>query len=199
MKRTAVVLLLLLAIGAPRQTRADSIVVGSPVSGCHISDHEPRVHTLDVVHMFNPGSLSSRFKIVVDPALTLSYASESHAVPGTLGTFHDGVTICYGSCAVGDVFLGTISYQGYGTSTDCGFVRVVPHPAAETLDVVTCGDEAKAVYTLLLEVSPPGLDSCNNCTSHTDLTGYNGTPQLFGCEPLPTSMSTWGAIKALYR
>jgi hypothetical protein len=99
---------------------------------------------------------------------------------------------------VGDVFLGTITYQGYGTSADCGFIRVVPHPDAETLDVVTCGDDAKMVYTLLLEVSPPTHD-CYNCTPHTDPTSYIGTPNMFGCEALSTSTSTWGAIKAMYR
>jgi hypothetical protein len=37
------------------------------------------------------------------------------------------------------------------------------------------------------------------CTPHDPGIFYHGTPQAFDCQPLSSGLSTWGAIKALYR
>jgi hypothetical protein len=201
MKRSSLALIGLVLIALDDSTawpQAGAIVVRNSFDDCFIRDDGPKLHTLRVVHAFNVGTIASRFKVQVDEGLMLDYVSETYAFPSTLGDFRNGISVCYGSCTVGDLLLGTITYQGYGTSPTCGFIRVVPHPDAETLDVIRCDNDLVQARTYVLEVTT-ATHNCNTCSPHMDGIEYPGTPELFGCQPLPTSAATWGAIKALYR
>ena len=165
---------------------------------CLVWDDGPKLHTLTVVHKYNTGFRASRFKIQVDQGIMLDYVSETHALPLTYGDFRTGIMICYGTCTVGDVLLGTITFAGYGTSAQCGGIRVVPYPASETLDVTRCNFELEKATTYILEVATPAR-ICGLCSPHMDAIDYPGTPQAIECAPLPVSTSTWGEVKALYR
>ena len=191
--------LVCLSAAAARQlAMADWIVVRTETLDCTLDDTSPRLHTVTVLHKFNAGSVASRFKVELDPGVTMTYLSETIAWPTSVGDFRNGISICYGSCQVGDVVLGTIEFQGYGTSAPCSFVRVVPHPDAETLEAIDCDNQPDySASTLHLGVGAPGQDCF--CNPHTDPTTYPGTPMLFDCQALPGSSTTWGAIKALYR
>lgn len=109
-----VVLLCLAALAAPQLAIADRIAAQSEFD-CVLNDTSPRLHTVTVWHKFNTGKISSRFKIEIDPGVTMTYLSESVAWPAT-GDMRNGITVCYLSCQVGDVVIGTIEFQGYGTS-----------------------------------------------------------------------------------
>lgn len=177
---------------------ADAIEIVGDFQDCHLVDQTPGLHTMTVLHRFNTGSYAARFRLTANEGMTMSYVSETHAWAGTLGNMRDGMSVCYGSCEVGETVLGTITYQGYGTSHSCAELIIEPHPDAETLDIVTCSHEAEIATTSHFEVgSPDGF--CGLCG--TDIPGiqYGGEPHLFDCQALPTSPSTWGAIKALYR
>lgn len=200
MNRSTSILLLftVIAFALPGHVSADAIVVVGDFEECYVLDQTPGLHTLTIVHKFNAGTVASRFKLEANAGMTMTYVSETHAWPSTLGNMRDGMSVCYGSCQVGDVVLGTITYQGYGTSNSCAQLIVKPHPDAETLDVVNCGNEPELVMTFHFEVSED-VTGCFLCTTHDPGIQYDGDPHLFGCTPVPTRSSTWGAIKAMYQ
>jgi hypothetical protein len=160
---------------------------------CHMPDQSVGVRTVHVYHRLNPGSIASRFRLVVDPAVTMTYMSETVQTPSFAGNTRDGITLCYGSCRLGDVLLVSIEYMALGTSAPCGQIRIVPHPDAETVEAIRCDDGPVATYVQdLYVVGPGGLCGCPS--GHA----FAGTPQAFTCGPLPVRSKTWGAIKALY-
>jgi hypothetical protein len=201
MNRSASILFLLtaIAIALPGVVSADAIGIVGDFEDCFVLDQTPGLHTLTIVHRFNTGSIASRFKLEASAGMTMTYVSETHAWPSTVGNMRDGMSVCYGSCQVGgDTVLGTITYQGYGTSNSCAELIVKPHPDAETLDVVTCGNEPELVTTFHFEVRED-LFGCGSCNLHDPGISFGGDPQLFGCAPVPARSSTWGAIKAMYQ
>lgn len=182
---------------APKAT-ADAIEIVGDFQDCFVADQTPGLHTMTVVHRFNTGSYAARFRLTANEGMTMSYVSETHAWVGTLGNMRDGMSVCYGSCQVGETVLGTITYQGYGTSHSCAELIVEPHPDAETLDIVNCSNQAEIATTFHFEVGDPS-GFCDLCVTDVPPIQYDGEPHLFDCQALPTSQSTWGAIKALYR
>lgn len=198
--RSASILALIaaIAVALPSRSSAGAIVVTGDFGDCFVRDQTPGLHTLTIVHKFNTGAVASRFKLEANAGMTMTYVSETHAWPSTVGNMRDGMSVCYGSCQVGDVVLGTITYQGYGTSNSCAQLIVKPHPDAETLDIVTCGNEPQLVTTAHFEVMED-MWGCGTCNIHDPGTSYDGDPQVFGCTPVPVRSSTWGAIKAMYQ
>lgn len=161
---------------------------------CSMVDATPGVHSLDVVHMYNIGATAVRFKIESSPGMTMTYLSEDHPFAFTDGNTQDGITICYGSCAVGDQLVATIHYMAYGTSDPCTEILVVPHPDAHTIDMVDCEGTPQAVYAGDIYVQEyQGECGC------PDLHAFEGTPRAFACNPLSIRSTTWSSIKALYR
>lgn len=186
---------------APASVLASDMALGdgsiphAPI--CAIGD-TPGLHTVNVFHRFSLGNIASRFKVASDPGMTMTYVSETHPYSNSLGNTQDGLSVCYDECVTGSTVVAVITYMGYGTSTSpCSFIRVVPHPEAETLDAMTCGYEPEIVSATHLEVRR-GSGSCNYCISHMDRFYYPGTAEFFNCEALTVKSSTWGAIKALY-
>jgi len=162
---------------------------------CTLQD-SPGLRTVYVVQEFSLGTTAVRFKIVSDPSITMTYVSETHPFAHSLGNTQEGLSVCFDDmCLTGTTIVAEIKYMGYGTSAPCSFIRVVPHPLAETLDMMDCAFNPQAMSAYRLEV--PG--GCNYCVSHMGPPdSYPGTPMGFGCEPLPTRASTWGRIKSLY-
>ncbi|HXV12567.1 MAG TPA: hypothetical protein VEC56_00040 [Candidatus Krumholzibacteria bacterium] len=173
-------------------------MVLSEFQDCYIVDDAPRLHTLTLMHRFNTGSIAARFKLEANAGMAMTYVSETHAWP-SLGNMRTGISVCYGSCQAGDTVLGTVTYQGYGMSHSCAQFIVVPHPDAEALDVVTCGNEPELVTTFHFEVFEGPGGGCSLCINHDPGIQYGGDPELFDCQPVSSNSSTWGAIKALYR
>jgi hypothetical protein len=182
-----------LPLGANAQIESSIRIVGDVnVPLCEIND-TPGLRTLYVFHGFNGGMIASRFKIQAGPGVTMTYVSESHYFASTLGNTQDGISVCYGSCTLGDQLLASITYMAYGTSSSCSRMLVVPHPAAQTVEGIKCNGVATRTF-----VEDMALMHNNSGCGCPPTHGFTGTAQLFGCQPLPVANKTWGAIKALY-
>jgi hypothetical protein len=156
-------------------------------------DDKVQLRTLRIFHKLNNGMIGSRFKLLADPGVPLTYVSETFHTATASGNTQEGITLCYGSCLGGDLLLVSVDYMAYGTSEGCKQIRLVPHPDAETVDAVRCDLVPVGTYVgdLYLIAAPGG---CGCPPEH----GFPGVPEFFGCGPTPTRETTWGAIKALY-
>ncbi len=160
---------------------------------CAMHDNSVGMRTVHVIHLPNPGTVASRFKLVSDPGVTLTYVSETNHVGVTLGNTQDGITVCYGSCLAGADLLVSVSYMAFGTSENCSQIRIVPHPSAETVDAIRCDNTPIGSYISDLYVTAVFGD-CGCPPIHS----FPGSPESFSCESTPARSTTWGAIKALY-
>lgn len=182
---------------APSPGRAEisgAISVSSISLGyeCEVLDLAPQVRTFYVLHTLNIGTTASRFKLAAGPGMTMTWMSETHALASTIGDTQNGISVCYGSCTVGDVLIASVTYLAYGTSASCSEIRVLPHPNATTIEAIRCDGVPIRVFGRNLQVSTSGICGCGSAVS------FSGTPSNFACEPVAVQASTWGAIKALY-
>lgn len=161
---------------------------------CSLLDATPGLRTIHVLHTLSPGAKASRFRIVSGPGVTMTYVSEVHYFPMTVGNTQSGISICYGDCLAGDHLLVTMTYMAYGTSSYCSKVQVAGHPASGNVEAIRCNDVPVRMYMEDLSVSAT-LGGCG-CPFARSIPG---TPQYFDCSPVPVEQKTWGAIKALYR
>ena len=186
-------LLLLVSSRASAQIESSIRIVGDvTVPLCEIND-TPGLHTLYVFHGFNAGMVASRFKVQAGPGATLTYVSEVHYFPSTIGNTQDGISICYGSCTLNDQLLASITYMAYGTSSSCSRMLVVPHPGAQTVEAIKCDGVATRTFVEDMALMH-NMSGCGCPPTH----GFQGTAQVFTCQPVPVASTTWGAIKALY-
>ena len=179
----------------PNAVQATSLIALSSQPNqiaCNLIDQAPGLRTVYVIQTLNSGSIASRFRVVTGPGSTLTYVSET-AHFGAVGNTQSGISMCYGDCTAEDLLLVTISYMAYGTSLPCGQQQIIAHPAAQTVEIMNCGSvpERASVQPMFVE-GPGGICGCPSPHLVT------GTPQTFGCQPVPVSTSTWGAIKGLY-
>jgi hypothetical protein len=138
-------------------------------------------------------AIASRFRIEAGPGMTMTYVSEVHSFPMTVGNSQDGMSVCYGTCQGTDFLIATLTYMSYGTADGCSKLRVVPHPLAETVEAVECDGTLVRSHTLDMYVVTGTGCGC------PEFYVFPGAPRSFGCEPLAVQSATWGAIKALYR
>lgn len=162
---------------------------------CIIFDNLPGARTVTVYHRFG-FALATRFKVSAGPDVTMVYVGETHYFANTLGDSQAGIQVCYGECFLPhDSPLVTINYLSFGTSGSCSEIGIVPHPDAETLDVIGCDGIPRAAGGGAMLVNQTA-----NCIQCPPLIRYfSGTPVAFGCGPLAVETTTWGSIKALYR
>jgi len=195
-RRLLLCLAVLFATTCPARAQIESAIViaGDPGRAlCQITDVTPGLHTLYVVHAFNAGMVASRFKVQSGPGCTLTYVSEVHYFPSTIGNTQTGISVCYGQCTTGDQVIASIDYMGLGTSSSCSQMLIVPHPLAETVEAIKCSGVPTRTFVQDMFV---GHNSGCGCPSAH---GFAGTAQTFNCLPIAVAASTWGAIKALYR
>lgn len=158
---------------------------------CNVTD-TPGTLTLYIIHRFNPGMNAARFKIESGSGVTMTYLSETHYFPSTIGTTQTGLSVCYGTCTLGNQVIASITYTTYGTSSGCSKMLVVPHPGAQTVEAIKCNGVATRTYVEDLYIERSSGCGC------PDTHGFPGIAQLFSCEPVPVASTSWGAIKALY-
>jgi hypothetical protein len=163
---------------------------------CIFFDNQPGMRTINIHHNFGFGS-ATRFRVEADPGVSMVYAGETHHFASTLGNSQTGVQVCYGDCIVPGVEMPliTINYVALGTSSPCASIKIVPHPDAEVVEVMGCDGVPKNVFGGAIYLNPTAY--CFYCEDN--ITRFEGVPEAFSCEPLPTGATTWGAIKALYR
>lgn len=160
---------------------------------CSVHDNTVGMRTVHVIHFPNPGTTASRFKLVADAGVSMTYVSETNHVGTAMGNTQEGIAVCYGSCLAGADLLVSVSYMAFGTSENCSQIRIVPHPSAETVDAIRCDNTPVGSYVSDLYVTAV-LGDCGCPPIHA----FQGSPSLFGCQATPTQASSWGAIKALY-
>ena len=196
--QTAVIALL--AIGAranpPRAQYEGALFLLDEYDACETTDGGVAVRTFQIVHYLG-GARALRFRIEAGDGSTMTYLSESHNFPHTLGNTQDGVTVCYDECREDYTVVLAVNYMSYGTSTvTCSKIRVTPHPNAATVDGTACDGAAIGLYVFDLTVHTPG-NACGGCPGDPHV--FPGTPQIVNCMPVPVAKTTWGAIKALYQ
>ena len=175
------------------QIESSIAISGSPnYPLCEINDISPGVRTLYVIHRYNAGVIASRFKIQSGPGITMSYMSETHYFPFTIGNTQEGISVCYGPCELGEKLIASITYMAYGTTSPCSQILVVPHPSAQTVEAIRCDGIPTRTYVEDLAVSHNS--GCGCPSTH----GFQGTAQVFTCQPVPVANTTWGAIKSLF-
>jgi hypothetical protein len=102
-----------------------------------------------------------------------------------IGTFLDGVSIAYGECKTGMLLIGTVTYQGSGTSAICSTVDTAGNPnspagSTQRPLVQTCDFQLYEVTSATPLYVNPSTECAPSCV-------------------VSTRPSTWGGVKALYR
>jgi hypothetical protein len=180
------ILIFLLAFVGIDATRAAAQAPGNitvfgdqAASTCSVTDTAPQVLTLYVFHTNFSGMAISDFRLTASSGFLATYLSETYSQPGHFGDFRNGISFGYGVCANGPLLLGSISYQGHGTSEVCSYLDVVawrfPWPATE--DCIFEDYPAPPLGKLYVNPSPQCQPYCAVATEPT----------------------TWGSVKALYR
>lgn len=157
---------------------------------CQLNAPGP-VRTIYVRHTFHTGAAASRFRIEQGPGVTMTYLSETHPFPLSIGDSQTGLSVCYGGCLHGSLIVATIDYMSYGSDQNCSEVLIVPHPDAEVVEVIDCLGISSTAW--VREISVGEFCACPD--PHT----FAGNPETFDCQPLPVESKTWGGVKALYR
>jgi hypothetical protein len=190
----SVVLFAGIPLNAQAQVQSSIAIWGDArIPLCEVPD-APGERTVYVVHTINPGTTAARFKIETGPGNTMTYLSETHYFASTAGTTQDGISICYENCLLDNVVLASITYMAHGTSSSCSRLLVVPHPAAQTVEVMDCAGSSASAYGSDLTLHLPG-GGCGCPVTHS----FPGNAQTFSCSPVAVQTTTWGSIKALYR
>jgi hypothetical protein len=186
-------LLIVLSTESRAQLESEIIVAGDPTGVlCTIRDTGPELKSLYVLHSYNVGMVASRFRIQSGPGVTMTYVSETHFFPETVGDTQTGISVCYGECTTGDLLIAKMDYLAFGTSDNCSQMLVVPHPDAQSVEAIKCTGTPTRAFVQDMFVRSTGPCGC------PDPHGFPGQAQLFGCKPIPVATTTWGAIKALY-
>ena len=137
------------------------------------------VYVVHDPHAAQVATVSASFKISPSPGFTGVWLNDSTPLLTHFGTSPDGVDIVYnGGCAVvtSKTLVLTATYTVFGTSANCSFLEVTPHPLYGIIYVQDCDFSSISADGGRLTINP-------------DQT----------CSPLPVESVTWGRIKALYR
>lgn len=164
-------------------------------SSCMLdNDQGPGLRNVYIRLVFNNGATAARFAVALGPGVTMTYVSESTAY-ASVGNTQDGITICFNNCLLGEPMIATVTYMSYTTDARCSEVRIVPHPAAQTVEVRKCNGSTVVAYAQDLQIVPPATMPCLCSNPHL----FPGTPSSFDCAPVAVEGTTWGRVKALYK
>ena len=177
---------LIFVLLASAQARGDNITVYANASGssCLIVDSSPAVFTVFVLHTVANGATASFLSVNESPGFDATFVQED--IPFYhVGTFRAGVTVVYGECiSSGSFLIGTITYQGHGTSQTCSALDTSTNPNSGF---------------------PPPYAWSEDCSSY-DYPAPSTMPLYVNpsseCPPscvVRSESSTWGRVKALYR
>jgi hypothetical protein len=157
-----------------------TVFADEAAASCSITDQTPGPITVYVMHTNMSGMAVSDFKVAESIGFLATYISETIETIGHVGDFRNGITLAYGTCRDGPLLLGSISYQGHGTSTPCSYLEVVAwrYPWPYTTNCTEHDYQAPPLGRLYVNAQP-------------------GECPLW-CS-VATEQSTWGRVKALYR
>ncbi len=114
---------------------------------CGLGDDGAGIKSAYVIHRAFSGTQGCRFRLAMDPGVTMTYLSEVHYTQAT-GNTQEGMVACYGECVTEDVLVATVYYMSFGSTYNCSDIRIVPHPDAQTVDAVACFDYPARLLTV---------------------------------------------------
>lgn len=176
----------LLVLLAATAVPADTVSVYSDPSGssCSIADVTPALFTVFVIHDPVYFSVGANLRVVESDGFRATFVEETNPFYHD-GTFSDGVNVFYGECFSSPFVVGTITYQGHGTSDSCSLLDTTgnpnwvggytPYPISS--DCTFDWYPAPSVSPLLVN---PSLQCPAPCVVRSE-------------------SATWGKVKALYR
>ena len=188
-----------LVVSVPRaQTEIEASATRNN-STCVLAYNRPGLYNVYIRLTFNSGAAAARFRLEPGPGISMAYVSESSPY-SSVGFAFAGISVCFGGCVTGDALIATVTFLTFGTDTPCSELRVVPHPGAQTVEVLKCNGSTVAAYAQGLAIAPPDIEGfpifCECPTPHL----FPGTPMPFDCTPpVAVEPTTWGRVKALYR
>jgi len=156
-------------------------------ASCNISDVGFVVHDVFILLKHNSGGARVAKFRVQTTGTTMGYVGES-VVPGfvSIGTAQAGIEVAFPTCQSSDLYFMKVSDFGQGTSPQCSYFSIVPHPGSEIggqVITVDCNNPFGNIHAIpggqaIINPGPPPVQcDCNVAVSET----------------------TWGSIKALYR
>ena len=149
--------------------------------GHYLYDAPARMLPVYVVAVDLPwqGGTACSFSAPKPGCFTASYLSDTTPFTITNGNSQTGVYIHFGACLVEPVWLLTVNYLTFGTTAECCWYWVQPHPSAASgsVEVVDCYGEVHLWYGGPAIVNPDAKTLC-------------GT--------IPVEGTTWGGVKALF-
>jgi len=130
---------------------------------------------------------SSKFRVVESAGFSATFVSQNVLFAGYVGSFRDGIDMPYGGCFTGSLLLGTIVYEGHGTSAGCSYIDVAANPNPPGIfpfpAAASCHFDWYEAWPIgKLYVNPVEGECEAKCGSVVAVQG-----------------STWGHVKALYR
>jgi len=164
----------------------NSITVYGDASGasCSIADVSPALFTVFVIHNAVDGSVGSNLRVTESSGFAATFVGENNAFYHD-GTFRDGVNVFYAECLFSTFVIGTITYQGHGTSETCSTLETTGNPnwvEGFTPDPITSDCTFQwypAPSAMSLHINP-SVECPAPCA-------------------VKSQSSTWGRVKALYR
>jgi hypothetical protein len=178
-RRTAVAAAVLLLGSASAVSGIESgaiLLFSDPAyTSCSIVDVADEEYTVYIVHVDDNGVVGSQFNVANESNLV--YVGEDLMfIP--IGMANGGVSIAYPECLSGEIFLGTITYQGTGMSPACAYLIITPFFLAYEVEGINCSNQKVDPARGRLIVNP---DETCQCIS-----------------PVPVEETSWGRVKALY-
>jgi hypothetical protein len=107
-----------------------------------ISDTSPGLLNVYVVHVGADGVTACQYRAPKPPCMTATYLADTNPFPVTIGNSQTGVSIGYGACRSGVIYVQTISYFASGTTPPCCHYPVLHDPLGisdgDGIDIVDC-------------------------------------------------------------
>lgn len=92
--------------------------------------------TYYLIHKVERGATASQFRVQAPEGWTL--LAENYEFPVHIGNVEQGISIGYGRCAYGNVFVGTLTYESPGDTPAGTRFKVLPHYLYDDIQVVDC-------------------------------------------------------------
>lgn len=172
---------------SPARAQTDHVAIFPDASGtsCSIADVASVQFTLFVVHTPTYGSTGANVSVIESAGFAATFVAES--IPFFhVGTFRDGVNVVYQQCFFSTPFVvGTITYQGNGTSETCSTLDTSGNPSwPGGYTPYPISSDCTFEWFPAPSVAPLFVNPSSQC-------------------PVPcvvaTRSSTWGGVKSLYR
>ncbi len=153
-------------------------------SSCSLQDVAPGLFTVFVVHTNLDSAIAAFLEVTESIGFSATFVEENIPYPH-FGTFRGGVTVIYGDCVSSSpILIGTITYQGNGTSAPCSMLDTAGDPNSGLPMTYPQSEDCNFTEYPAPSIGPLYINSTSMCP-----------PQCL----VRTESRTWGNVKALYR